>query len=255
MENIFSSQFFVSDIVLACYVAPGCGESVHKNRKSHGIAINISGKKLYVFEDKKSILIQQNEIIYLPKGSNYIVKDIEKGGCYAINFNINTDERFEPFSFKAKNAGEYIRRFSQAENAWSLKKEGFSEKCLSELYAIIYQLKHERSESYISSGMAQRIRPALNYIAENYAKENISVSYLAKMCSISEVYMRKIFRSIFSASPVKYINSLRLARAKELLESGMYSVGEASNLSGFSDESYFCREFKKYFGASPASFK
>ena len=45
-----------------------------------------------------------------------------------------------------------------------------------------------------------------------------------------------------------------MARAKDLLSSQFYTVREVCFLSGYNDESYFCREFKKTFNATPSEY-
>ena len=44
---------------------------------------------------------------------------------------------------------------------------------------------------------------------------------------------------------MKYINDLKLKRAKELLNSGFYTVSDVATQAGFFDLSYFSRFFKK----------
>jgi AraC-like DNA-binding protein len=75
------------------------------------------------------------------------------------------------------------------------------------------------------------------------------------MCGISEDYFRKIFKNTFEISPRKYINDMKISYAKELITSGMYTVTEAAELSGYTDMSYFSREFKKAFGICPADYR
>lgn len=97
--------------------------------------------------------------------------------------------------------------------------------------------------------------PAIKYIHSNYVNEKINISKLAVLCNISETTFREIFNATLGTSPVKYINNLKLSRAAELLKSNMYSVHEAMEMSGFQDEAYFSRAFKKHFGVPPKEFQ
>ena len=96
--------------------------------------------------------------------------------------------------------------------------------------------------------------PGVEYINLHYCEENISIAHLAELCGISETYFRRIFHNAYMISPVKYINNMKLKRSEELLKSGMYSVSEAAGLSGFQNDSYFSREFKKAFGITPSDY-
>lgn len=78
---------------------------------------------------------------------------------------------------------------------------------------------------------------------------------LSQNANISYEYFRRIFENVYGVSPVKYLNKLRIDRAKELLNSGMYTVADAAFQSGFSDISYFSRFFKKETGLSPSEYK
>ena len=83
----------------------------------------------------------------------------------------------------------------------------------------------------------------------------MKISELAKMCNISEVYFMRLFLSEFGISATVYIRNKRLDFAKDLLDSGEYSVTDAAFISGFNDTSYFSREFKKRFGIVPSNAK
>ena len=43
------------------------------------------------------------DIIYLPKHSNYQVKFLERGDCYAIDFDLYDDKTYAPFKINLKN--------------------------------------------------------------------------------------------------------------------------------------------------------
>lgn len=117
--------------------------------------------------------------------------------------------------------------------------------------------RHCRQDTQVSRYQASCGRaesPAVRRIHEEYATENLTVADLARLCSVTPEYFRRIFRSVYGVSPKRYINELKLSRAKELLQSGLYSVTEAALLSGYTDMSHFSRVFKKETGVSPKEF-
>ena len=58
-----------------------------------------------------------------------------------------------------------------------------------------------------------------------------------------------------SVSPYKFILSMRMDEAKELLLFSSMSINEISEQIGFTDSSYFSRIFRKYTGYSPTSWR
>jgi len=250
MENFMKHDFTINKIELACIVKAGKGATIHKNRASNGLALFLGGERTFCFDEKK-FKVTKNTIVYFPKGSNYVIKERESSDCYAINFQMPDNVFFEPFAFKIKNLNTYLESFKNSQKIWDKKATGYFSKVKSELYNIIYNMQSEYVIPYSNSSV---IQPAIDYIHSNYYKKNISVVHLSSLCDISVVHLRNCFIKAFAASPVKYINSLKLTRAKELLESGLYTVGDVCFLSGYNDESYFSREFKKSFKKSPKEY-
>jgi len=245
----------IKKIAIACFVPPGSGAPVHKNRPYHGLAFYAEGECIFKFDNGKELLVSPESIIYLPKNSNYTVEKIsESGVCYAINFDLDEETDFAPFIVKVKNSSYITDCFKSAESAWRHKSSGYEIKCKAELYSIIYSMIKENRMEYISSEYAEKIKPAIDYIHHNYTKDNISIAELSQISSISEVYFRRVFGKVMGISPIRYINNLKIAHAKELLETQMYSVSKVAECSGFHDESYFSREFKKHLGISPSEY-
>lgn len=254
MEPFDRSDFQVSQIVLACYVGRGKGATVHHNRPSHGLAFHTDGVREYAFQNGKTLTVSKYDLIYLPKYSDYEVFSRMEGDCYAINFDIPADGALEPFVCRVKNVSGMLGFFKSAKTVWEAKKEGYLLKCKADLYNIIYTMQQECFLHYVSSSKKDMILPALEYIHEHYTTQPLSVAALSQLCSITPEYFRAIFKSIYGISPKSYITSLKIARAKELLSSGLYAVSEAALLSGYTDMSYFSREFKKATGVAPQKY-
>lgn len=252
MKDFFRYCFNIEKIVLACYVPKGGGEAVHTNRSSHGLALHISGGKKYTFEGEKTLYTGNNDVIFMPEHSNYVVEAETPGDCYAINFKIAEQVSFEPFVL---NMGNLVNdKFKSAEKAFRLKMFEYEMQCKADLYSVICSMFKEHEKRYVPKTVEKIIEPAIDYIHRKYTSENISIEYLAELCGVSSVYFRRIFRACKNTSPIKYINDLRLARAKELIVSGFYTVARVAEMSGFADESYFCRYFKKTTGMTATEY-
>ena len=127
-------------------------------------------------------------------------------------------------------------------------------KCKADLYNVIYSIQKEHSYVYYPKNKLDVIEKAINYIHENYATEPLSIESVSTLCNITPEYFRKIFKSFYKVSPIKYINNLKISSAKELLESNLYSVYEVATQSGYSEMCHFSREFKKHTGVCPSEY-
>ena len=255
MKDFMNYNFDIESIMLSCFVPIGGGKKVHKNRPSHGIVFYGSGRRNFTFDETDTITVCDNEILYLPKGSNYTIESQNDGDCYAINFQTYSDVSFAPFKFKVRNHKFFADAFKSSEQAWRQKTSGYEMKCKSLLYDIIYSLRKEYEIGYVAKNTLTLIKPAIDYINASYTNVNIEITYLSELCNISEAYFRRIFLRSFGTSPIKYINDLKVNRAKELISSGLYSISEVAASSGFHDEAYFSRKFKESTGVSPSEYK
>ncbi len=250
----------ISEIVAACFVPIGTGAPVHTNRKSHGFAYSCDCTSTYRFSSGETFECADGECVYLPKSSNYTVDKVPTSsdpakGVYAINFHIleNDDVLKKPFKIKKKDI--LLASFKKAEKAWIKKKVSYNEICFSELYKIISLINEDKENKTSECQAKELLKPALEYVENNFEKETFSTAELAALCNVSEVYMRRLFNRAFSTSPSVYIRNQRLSFSRELLKTGEYSVAAVASLSGFNDIAYFSREFKKATGVSPSEYK
>lgn len=244
----------ITRINLAIRVPAGCGEPLHRNRPTYGIALHLEGEKLYRFEGGRELVVCKNDLIFLPRQSNYYVDSRVEGECYAINFSLAEDLTFEPFVLHMKNAFRVLEHFKSAEKAFRAKKSGYEYRCFADTYAVLQEMSRVRYMAYPFFKSDKRLIPAIDYIHEHFHEGKIELETLAALCDLSVVYFRRLFEGVFGLSPIKYINGLKLERAKELLSSGLYSVEAVCRLSGFENMSYFCRFFKSSSGEAPGQY-
>ena len=258
MDNFFTLDFDIISVQLSTYVNNFNTKPRHINRPTHGLVLYANDrpddKRIYTFDDGRSLLVGQNELIYIPQHSNYTVSSTIPGGCYAINFTLAQEVNIPPFIFKPKNLSVIVNYFKSTVKTWQAKKTAYHMECKANLYNIITLLQNEYHLQYTSPKNRDTISPAIEHIHKSYLTESLSIAELARFCDISENYFRIIFKNIYGTSPQKYINSLRIAHFKELITSGLYSISEAAEMSGYTDLCYFSRVFKKAEGITPSEF-
>jgi AraC-like DNA-binding protein len=98
------------------------------------------------------------------------------------------------------------------------------------------------------------VKRAVAYIS-SHAAEQISRWQLAEAVSVSEDYLTRIFRKETGLSPWDWLNRQRIHVATELLRQTGLPVNEVASRTGFRDQAYFSRVFKKIKGVSPGSMR
>lgn len=100
--------------------------------------------------------------------------------------------------------------------------------------------------------LAEKIRKLIEL---NHADPQFSVNIIPEMLFISHSHMCKQFKEEYGVPPVVYLMNFRLEHAASLCVYREYSVKEICSLSGFRDEYYFMKRFKKKFGMSVLAYK
>ena len=78
---------------------------------------------------------------------------------------------------------------------------------------------------------------------------------LAELQRMSVSAFSKKFKEKTSMTPVQYINQKKVDKVKEYLKTQEYTLGEIAELTGFSNENYMVRVFKKITGETITDFR
>lgn len=95
------------------------------------------------------------------------------------------------------------------------------------------------------------VKKAQAYIC-THATLQLSRWQVADDVNVSEDYLTRIFKKELGLSPWDYLNRYKVWLAGRLLRNTGMSVNEVSIATGFQDQAYFCRVFKKIKGYSPS---
>lgn len=100
---------------------------------------------------------------------------------------------------------------------------------------------------------SKEIENACLFMTEHFA-EHITLEELCKYSGLSKSTLLRAFTRSKGVTPYRYLQTIRIGKAKELLEQGVPSV-DAAIQTGFSDQSHFSNFFNMFIGLSPAAYR
>lgn len=109
----------------------------------------------------------------------------------------------------------------------------------------------EAGNSQLPLRTMRRIEELIAFLNEHYM-EKITGKQLEDMLGMNFDYLNRTFRKLTGRTIFQYLARVRINRAKELLVTTDMKLAEIALETGFSDEFYLSRQFKKHTGISPA---
>ncbi|MEE3393399.1 MAG: response regulator [Lachnospiraceae bacterium] len=100
----------------------------------------------------------------------------------------------------------------------------------------------------------REIETVKQYIYEHYGDE-LSTDILADQVFLAPSYLSHIFKKETGQNLSKFIKSLRMEKAKQMLENSHNKIVNISTAVGYPNVSYFCKSFREYFGVSPQKYR
>lgn len=225
--------------------------SYFPNLKVHQLIFEVSGR-YDTFLGGSKITATPNSVRFYPKGNyNSYVVNLEKNTeCIDVCF--ESDSPITDFPvILSENVPNLAKPFKQMFFSWSKKEPGYYNECLSLLYKVLSELEKSK---YLPEKQFSKIKPAVDYINQNFLLKKIATEDLLSLCSISYSHLKNTFKRKYGLSPQKYVTMLKMNYACSLLEVGAYNVTQIAEMCGFDDMNFFSRKFKDFFGVSPTQY-
>ncbi len=101
---------------------------------------------------------------------------------------------------------------------------------------------------------ADQIKRVIKYVKRNHMKK-ISLNDISNDTNLSVSYLSKIFKDETGQSLSAYVNQIRIDSAKMFLLDASIPLTDVAYLSGFEDQSYFSKVFKKVTNVTPGKYR
>lgn len=119
----------------------------------------------------------------------------------------------------------------------------------------------EALDDFMNSIFLQGVNPvspavgkALDYIAENFT-EPVSLEEIANAAGLSTFRIAHLLKEATGKTALQNIHYLRIQEARRLLETSDMSCTDIAYETGFGDQSYFIKLFRKWMGITPAKYR
>ncbi len=246
----YKFEFHNHDEIEINYVASGCclmeiDDNVVSLKKGDCIIIYSNTPHSFMVNLDQSCRLMQLEVkIDFPKNhyNNEFIKELQNEKIkYRKCFDCEFIENYIGIIYRYKNNDKFKLRQNDLINLQLLALyEELSEKI---------KIEKEKVEN-----KSDKFSQIIKFINENY-REQINIEDLCVKYDISSRYIRKKFNNEIGMSCSRYINTLRVNKAKDLLYDLNLTITEIASLTGFVNSQYFCRVFKKYTNLSPANYR
>ncbi len=101
----------------------------------------------------------------------------------------------------------------------------------------------------------KRMVMVTDYIKNNLTADDLSQGAMARMAGISRDYFSRIFKNVTGMNYSKWLNTVRLEKASELLVEDGRTLTEVAMLSGFQSIPSFNRVFREEKGMAPGEYR
>ncbi|AKA68164.1 AraC family ligand binding domain-containing protein [Clostridium scatologenes] len=96
------------------------------------------------------------------------------------------------------------------------------------------------------------VKTICDFLQENYM-ESITLNKLSELTGLNKYYLLRSFTKQKGITPYGYLESIRISKAKKLLEQRIAPIDVAMQ-TGFTDQSHFTNFFKKFIGLTPKQY-
>ncbi|APT46192.1 AraC family transcriptional regulator [Bacillus safensis] len=221
-------------------------------------------------EDGQRRLICQNQEYIIEKGDILLFNPYDNHACEQIDhrtldyrcLNIEADVLEKVFQHKPHFKAPVFSQSELTNPLYDLHQMITEEAPALNKQETFYFFMKQLIEAYadtpggkVSAAHAneQKVQDVQQYI-ETHLTENISLDDLGELVSMNKYSLLRAFTKFRGITPYRYLQTVRVNYAKELLAQGVKPVDAAAS-AGFSDQSHLSHFFSEFIGLTPGQYQ
>ncbi len=112
-----------------------------------------------------------------------------------------------------------------------------------------------KAVSLIKNSVNSKTVQTAIFVLEQEYSHDIKLDYLVQKLNVSKPKLIADFKKECGTTPMKYLSSIRIEKAKDLLFSTNYTIQQISSYVGIADANYFVKLFKSYVNMTPSEYR
>ncbi|KAF7764537.1 AraC family transcriptional regulator [Pseudoalteromonas citrea] len=123
------------------------------------------------------------------------------------------------------------------------------------IVSVLQSLNLKNTRKAITGGLSpNKAKQVTDFIHANFNRQ-IALLELANLVELSEYHFCRMFKLSFAQTLQQYLMSIRIEYAKQALKTSNYPLAHIALMCGFANQSHFGRNFKRYVGVTPSSYR
>lgn len=129
------------------------------------------------------------------------------------------------------------------------------ENCLSLTRVLLSRIDDLMANPKRPNAIAKRTFERCRLYIDHHFSQVANLAQVAQACGLTVPYLCRLFDQFCDTSPYDYLTRLKMRRAEQILLGQDILISEVAHTVGYSDSRLFARNFKAYFGVSPADYR
>lgn len=223
--------------------------------------------------DYKKISLKEGEYIFLDGGIPHGLFVERESPCRVLNLEIALVPTESGLSLKLLSASDAFERLLKKREPYftgadltgslyqmivSLQKSLYGKadnlECEFQTGLFLLELANQYSRRKVPAGELVYVKRALVFLQESFDRE-IAVADVARAAGTSKAHLQRLFKTETGRSIVDHILTLRIDKAKYLLETSTLPIIDVAIEVGFNSRQHFSQTFSRIVGCPPAVYR
>lgn len=164
-----------------------------------------------------------------------------------------------PKYYHYENENELMALLIDADKDYYQKYEGYKRVVSLKLLEILVKISRDYTSTKIENFQPHfsrafvKCRSIQNYLNLKY-QNKITSTTIEEIFEANYDYLNRVFQKMTGYTIINYLNTIRISKAKDLLDTTPIKISEVAYLVGIDNPYYFSKLFKKYTRMTPSQY-